>query len=94
MQAFQEGVHFRFDQTVITLRVSSVQPLERFVGLVPEADLPGTNKFACTFSRYQCNFAYSALACFRIGMSGSASSQIAKNSSYHLRAVAWSPMIS
>jgi len=29
--------------------------LERFVGLVPGADLPDTNKSACTFPEYQCN---------------------------------------
>jgi hypothetical protein len=69
------------------------QPFERLVGLVPEADLPGTNKSVCTFARNQCNFAYSALACFRIGMSGSASFQRARKSSYHLRAETSSPII-
>ena len=33
------------------------------------------------FTEVHCNFAYSALACFRIGMLGSASFQVAKKSS-------------
>jgi hypothetical protein len=43
-----------------------------------------------TFPFY-CSFAYSALACFRMGMSGSASFQRVKNSWYALRALAVSP---
>src|SRR5216684_40350 len=34
---FSSGSTSRCGQTVITLRVSAVQPLERFVGLVPES---------------------------------------------------------
>jgi hypothetical protein len=39
------------------------------------------------------SFAYSALACFRIGMSGSASSQSARKSSYAAFALVVSPDI-
>jgi hypothetical protein len=37
VQALQEGFHFCRHQTGITLSISSVQPLERFAGLVPES---------------------------------------------------------
>ena len=40
-----------------------------------------------------CNFAYSAFACFRMGMSGSASFQRVRKSSYALLALAVSPDI-
>jgi hypothetical protein len=47
VQALQKRFHFRMDQTVVTLDIGSVQPLERFVGLVPESinlgDLVGAN---------------------------------------------------
>jgi len=36
VQAVQQGLRFRKDQFVIMARISPVQPLERFVGLVPE----------------------------------------------------------
>src|SRR6201993_3988047 len=37
VQALQQGLHFCRNHTGITLGISSVQPLERFVGLVPES---------------------------------------------------------
>jgi len=40
---------------------------------------------------YRCNFAYSALACFRMGMSGSASFQRVRKSLYAAFALAVSP---
>src|SRR5229473_7799318 len=37
VQVLQERVRLRFDQTGVPLSIRSVQPLERFVGLVPES---------------------------------------------------------
>src|SRR6266851_4516322 len=36
VQVLQERVRLRLDQTGVPLSIRSVQPLERFVGLVPE----------------------------------------------------------
>ena len=41
VQALQQGIYFGFDETGITLDISSVEPLERFVGLIPERINPG-----------------------------------------------------
>jgi hypothetical protein len=46
---------------------------------------------ACLLSQIHCSFAYSALASFRMGMSGSASFQRAKKSWYAARLLATSP---
>ena len=37
VQVLQQGVHFGEDQTAVTLGISPLQPLESFVGLVPES---------------------------------------------------------
>ena len=41
VQALQQGIYFGFDETDITLDISSVEPLERFVRLIPERINPG-----------------------------------------------------
>jgi hypothetical protein len=41
VQALQQGIYFGFDETGVTLDISSVEPLERFVGLIPERINPG-----------------------------------------------------
>ena len=52
VQALQQGVHFRKHQTGITLGISSVQPLERFVGLVPESiNLGDLERITCMVFR-------------------------------------------
>jgi hypothetical protein len=36
VQVLQKRVDFGFDQSTVTKAISSVEPLERFVGLIPE----------------------------------------------------------
>ena len=49
------------------------------------------NNFKKTDPSPYCNFAYSALACFRIGMSGSASFHSVRKSWYAVRLLGMSP---
>lgn len=54
---------------------------------------PAANCFQCRDERHYCSWAYSAFACLRIGMSGSASFHNFRKSSYAARALIMSPCI-